>query len=240
MIHKIRVDDLALAVLHANAVEIRDVDGGEEPFLYSSGNWGPGYVDMKNLVGRKELMRILCEQLALRIAAAAPHVQVVAGNVTGGMISGWITSGALGTLLKKQIPFVYVRDAQKKCGHKERITGIANNPEVAPGANVLVVEESVNFSQTTCNSASALREAGFTVTYAACLLSYENPAAMHSLREHNLNLISLITLDALLNTAEMHQWFPQKSIAAYREFLRNPAEWQRARGLVPVLEEDTK
>ncbi len=28
-------------------IEIRDIDGGEEPFLYSTKNHGPGYVDVK-------------------------------------------------------------------------------------------------------------------------------------------------------------------------------------------------
>jgi len=34
-------------ILKAGAVEIRDIGAGEEPFVYSSGNHGPGYIDIK-------------------------------------------------------------------------------------------------------------------------------------------------------------------------------------------------
>lgn len=240
MIQKIRIEDLALEVLRAKAVDIRDVDAGEKPFLYSSGNWGPGYVSIKNLVGRKELIKTLTEQLALRVAAAAPHIHVVAGNATGGMIPGWNASEFLGEALKRTIPFVYVRETRKKGGHNERITGIANNPEISLGDNVLVVEELVNFSQTTCISADALREAGFAVTHAACILSYENPEALRALSEHKLTMIHLMTLGDVLNAAQKHQTHPRKAIEAYREFLCDPTAWQKRHGLVAVPEGGTK
>jgi hypothetical protein len=50
-------------IIKAGALEIRDLDAGQEPFLYSSGNYGPGYVMVKGLVSRLNLMKFLCDSL---------------------------------------------------------------------------------------------------------------------------------------------------------------------------------
>jgi len=226
------------AVLEA-AVEIRDVDAGEEPFLYASGNWGPGYVSIKNLVGRKEIIRLLTRQLAAKVAKVR-KIEFVAGIVTGGVIPGWLLSENLEPLLGKTVPFVYIREMRKKGGQKELITGIANNPEIRPGANGLVVEELVNFAETTCHGAKALRDAGYQVTHAACVMFYDNPKAIKALQEAEIEMVYLFTLPQLLEIAEKNQSYSQKAIDGYREFLKDPLGWQAKRGLVPVKEGGTK
>lgn len=246
---KMSVDEIALMILEAKAVEIRDVDAGEKPFLYSSGNWSPGYVSIKGLVGRKKIIKILTHQLALRVAERVPRVgfilssidiDFVAGNVTGGMIPGWLLSEELEKILGETVPFVYIRGLRKKGGQKERITGIANNPEIPPGANGLVVEELVNFAQTTCNGAIALREAGYKSTHAATILFYNNPVAIKALKEHKVEMIYLLTLPELLEVAEEHHTHSQRAIDGYRDFLKDPLGWQAKRGLKPVEEGGTR
>lgn len=229
-----------LEVLESGAVEIRDVDAGEEPFLYASGNWGPGYVSIKGLVGRKQIIRSLCKLLAEKIAVEAPHLRFVAGNVTGGLVPGWLLSENLEPLLDRVVPFVYIRDTRKKGGQKEIITGIANNPEIHPGDNGLVVEELANFAQTTCNGAEALREAGYTVTHAACILFYDNPEAVKALQEAGIGEVCLFTLPQLLEIAERQQTHRREAIEGYREFLRDPLSWQAKRGLAPIKGGGTK
>lgn len=246
---KISTGEIALMIFEAKAVEIRDVDAGEEPFLYASGNWGPGYISIKGLVGRKKIMKTLTHQLAIRVAERVPRVEFilssididfVAGNVTGGMIPGWLLSEELEKILGKTMPFVYIRGLRKKGGQKERITGVANNPEILPGANGLVTEELVNFAQTTCNGTIALREAGYKTTHAATILFYDNPVAIKALKEHKVEMIYLLTLPELLEVAEKHHTHSQRSIDGYREFLADPLGWQAKRGLKPVEEGGTR
>ena len=81
-------------IIKNKAVELRDVEGGEEPFLYASGNWGPGYISIKGLVGRKDIFKPLIANLAFKIICQA-QIDFVAGNVTGGMIPGWELSNYL-------------------------------------------------------------------------------------------------------------------------------------------------
>jgi orotate phosphoribosyltransferase len=242
----IDIEKIALMILEAKAVEIREVPKKvtneeverlpveNQPFLYASGNWGPGYVTIKNLVGRKKIIKSLTWSLAWLTAEKVPHLNFVAGNVTGGVIPGWLISEHLEILLKRTVPFVYIREARKKGGQKELITGIANNPEIPSGANGLVVEELVNFAQTTCNGAEALRDAGYRVTHAATILFYNNPEAIKALKEHGIEMIYLLTLPDLLTVAEKNKTHSLKAIADYRKFLIDPLGWQAARGLTPI------
>ncbi|HEY4523304.1 MAG TPA: hypothetical protein VJK04_00310 [Candidatus Paceibacterota bacterium] len=232
------LESLILAVLEAKAVEIRDVDHGEKPFLYSSGNLGPGYIMMKGLVGRKDILKPLVREHALKVVEFYPNVGFVAGNVSGGVIPGWILSEELESLLGRSVPYVYVRETRKKGGQKELITGVNYMPQ---GSEGLIVEELVNFAQTTVNSAEVVRSAGFTVTHAACILFYGNPESIKSLNAHDLEMIYLFTLPELLEVAERHGTHTPEAIQSFRDFLRDPLEWQqKVRKLMPNAAGGTK
>jgi orotate phosphoribosyltransferase len=238
-----KAEKIGLLVIKAGVLDIRKVplkvtnkEVGKlplknQPFLYTSGNWGPGYVAIKNLVARKKIIKSLAHQLARKIVDTVTRVDFVAGNVSGGVIPGWLLSEELEILLSKTVPFVYIREASKKGGHKELITGIANNPEIPLGSNCLVVEELVNFAQTICNGANALREAGYTVTHAATILFYNNPEAIKTLKKCGIEIVYLFTLEELLKIAEKYRTHPYESVNDFREFLRDPIGWQRKRGL---------
>lgn len=236
----VNLEILILDVLRAKSMDIRDVDKGAEPFLYASGNYGPGYVTIKNLVGRKKIIRQLTRELSLRISHITSSIDFVAGNVTGGLVPGWLLSEYLEECWGRTVPFVYVRDMQKKGGHKELITGIANNPTIKRGDNCLVVEELVNFAETTVNSAIELRREGYSVTYAACILSYNNPVALKALNENNIELFYLFTPSEILDVAEKFQTHEKRLIENYRDFLKDPLTWQSQRGLIPKKEGGTQ
>lgn len=240
------IEKNALILLGAGAVEIRrvplkvtndEVEGlpiKNQPFLYASGNWGPGYISVKNQVGRKKVIRPLVQQLALLVAERVPQLNFIAGNVTGGMIPGWVLSEELEQIFGREVPFVYIRAARKKGGQKELVTGIAINPEITIGDNGLVVEELVNFAQTTCNGAESLRDAGFEVTHAATIFFYNNPEAIEALSQHEIEMVCLLTLSEVLTTAERHRTHSSKDIEDYRDFLKDPLGWQAKRGLKPI------
>jgi len=245
-------EQIARMLIEAHALELRDVPmmvtnaevdrlpTQRQPFLYSSGNWGPGYVSIKNLVGRKDIIKYLCHHLALRVADEVRSLGFIAGNVTGGMVPGWQLSEELEGMLGRRVPFVYIRGTRKKGGQKELITGITDNPEISPGANGLVVEELVNFAESTCAGAVALRDAGYQATHGACILFYGNPEAIKTLGRHRVGMVYLLTLPRLLAVARWHRAFPGDAIADYECFLTNPLEWQGRRGLKPVRENDTQ
>lgn len=210
-------NQIAFDLLNQGVLDIREPD--EEPFTYSSGNKGPGYVMVKGLVSKRYLLKSLISQLAQKVISNR-DIDFVAGNATGGMIPGWLMAEAL------DVPFVYVRNTRKEGGQREHITGL--NPLLPPTASALVVEELVNFAQTTCNSAKVLREAGFTVKYAATILNYNHKSSQELLRTTGIELVSLVTLSQLLAAAEQEHRFSINAISNYRKFLIDPQGYQDA------------
>ena len=223
------LEKIGSAIIEAGGLEIRDVDSGEEPFLYSSGNRGPGYVMIKGLVGQPRVLQYLTAQLALKLSDDIDF-DFIAGNATGGMVPGWQLRNDLELLTAKVIPYVYVRETRKLGGHKEHITGDRNNPLINANDRALVFEELVNFAETTTNSAKVLREAGYRAEVAGTILDYKNPKAQKLLNETGVTLTSLIGLPDLINAAESTGKFKGEAVQSYRDFLVDPVKWQLDRG----------
>ena len=224
--------DLVRQMLDAKILEFRDVTKGEEPFVYSTGNKGPGYLMVKGLVSQRPLFKALVYHLASAVLDTFPEVEYVAGNVTGGMVPGWELADALSTLTARHIPYIYVRDARKQGGQGEQMTGDANNEFFNQPRRGLVVEELVNYAQTTTNSALVQREKGHSVRNAATILFYDQPEARALLSRHGVELTPLFTLPELLDIA-VEAGADPFSVDEFRGFLIDPAGWQRERGLTP-------
>lgn len=225
------LDESVMRIVKAGAVEIRDVDGGAKPFVYSSGNRGPGYLQIKGLVGQPETLLFLISQLAYGVVEKA-EFDFINGNATGGMIPGWQLRTFVSELLEKEVPFTYLRESRKEGGRGELITGIENNPLIKKGMSALIVEELVNFAETTCNAAKLFREEGFPVSHAACILTYDHQNSNQRLSENNLSLVALLRLPQFLDIAKANNLLPKEAIDSYRSFLANPIKWQLDRKFV--------
>lgn len=233
--------EITKLIIESGAISIR-----EEPFLYSSGNRGPGYVSIKGLVGQPSVMKKLCKLLAIKIdnivyKTAKAKIDVVNGNVTGGVIPGWEICNALSEIQQREIPYVYLRVNRKQGGHNELITGDENNKLIDKSKSkcndVLIVEELVNYAETTCNAATTFRDNGYSVNWAACILSYDHQLTRDRLKTNGVLLISLITLPRLLTVAKEHNLLDKSLVNSYLKFLSNPTRWQIKRGLALPLTE---
>jgi orotate phosphoribosyltransferase len=120
--------------------------------------------------------------------------------------------------------------ATQEGGNKEKVTGTKNNPLLPPGTIFVVGEELINFAESTVNSALELRSLGYIVDYGLCILHYDNPVANKALSDARIEIIYLFTLTELLDVAEKHKTHDLRLIAAYREFLAAPEEWNTKRG----------
>lgn len=224
------LEEIASRIVGAGAVSIKDVDNGDEPFVYSTGNRGPGYLMVKGLVGQPEVLKFLTRNLAYKVVDEA-EFDFIEGNATGGMIPGWQLRNDVSDVLGREVPFCYLRGSRKEGGHGELITGNDNNPLITKGMKALVVEELVNYAGTTGNAAEEFRSAGYPVSHAACILSYDHQQSNSRLAEKGITLVPLITLPQLLDVAESSSLIPKKAIDSYREFLADPLDWQLSRGL---------
>ncbi len=158
-VEKASLEEVAAKIISANAAEVHDVDKGEDAFVYSTGNRGPGYLMIKGLVGQPEVLEFLTRQLALKVVEKA-EFDFINGNVTGGMIPAWELRREISNLRGKVVPYTYLRGSRKQGGHGELITGDRNNPLIQKGMRALIVEELVNYAGTTGNATEAFRNSG--------------------------------------------------------------------------------
>jgi|GEM_PF-1157502 len=230
------IEEVAKTIFASGAVEIRDVDSGEEPFVYSTGNRGPGYVMIKGLVGQPKVLNFLSRQLAHKIAPLyQKEFEFIEGNATGGMVPAWQLRIELERVLGLEegtIPYNYLREARKSGGHGELITGKGNNPLIIDGMPVLVFEELVNYAGTTTNAARIFREEGHPVTHVGCILTYDHAESNQKLKEAGLILDSAITLPQLLDYVESTKAKSPEAVRSYRGFLASTVDWQLQRNLV--------
>lgn len=238
MKHHALMRDFVRGIIEAHALTIRDIEGGEDPFVYSSGNRGPGYLMFKGLVSQRSLLTAMVHHLAFKTLSIFPDVEYVAGNATGGMVPGWVMAEALSTLTGREVPYFYVRNTRKIGGHGELLTGDKNNNFFVPGRRGLVFEELVNFAQTTTNSAIVQREAGYDVRFGATLVSYDQPRTRALLDEAEIELVHLFSVKEILDIAEGGN-YEKRLVDDYRAFLTDPIGWQLAHGIEPPKKEET-
>lgn len=124
------------AILKADAMVIRDVDGGEDPFLYASGWRGPGYIMIKGMVSQ-DFFRRLALLLAIKLAPKAIDATFVAGNATGGIIPGWLLSEYLGMLLNREMRFMYVKGTRFRGEVKDNPVMVINKKNLERMAQYL-------------------------------------------------------------------------------------------------------
>ena len=60
-------EEIGIKIINSGAFELKDVDNGEDPFVYSTGNRGPGYVIIKGLVGQPDVFKYLMKILAHKV-----------------------------------------------------------------------------------------------------------------------------------------------------------------------------
>lgn len=220
-------------IIDSGVISVRDVDSGDEPFIYSSGSRGPGYTMVKGLVGQPHILQQLVNKLVKKIdAICGDKIDFVNGNVTGGMLPGWEIRNQLSSLQNRKLPYTYLRGSRKEGGHNELITGDLDNPDIQKGMRVLIVEELVNFGQTTCNAVDVFRDSGYTVEYTTCILDYGHEETHQRIDSTKFQLISLITLPQVLDIAEKYKLLPQGPLKSYKQFLQDPLEWQISRKMV--------
>jgi orotate phosphoribosyltransferase len=227
--------EIATQIVRHKALHIRDVERGEPPYVYSSGNCGPGYIMIKGLVGHQRLWRLLVRQFALKVKGYRDF-DFIAGLVTGGVPPSLLLREYLQTLQQREIGYVYIRGTRKQGGTNEQVIGIldlaTNEPnwEVPPGSAGVVMEELVNYGRSLCNGATLLRALAYRCNRGFTLVEYDNPFAEKSLQGYRIRLHSLITLPTLLDAVEQAGVFERRLVESYRAFGQDPMRWMVDRG----------
>jgi len=232
-------EEIAGEIALGGLLHIRNVAGGEEPYHYSSGNWGNIYVSVKGGCSDQKLSKLLARQLALKIDCGTSFsFDFVAGLVTGGVPPSIYLRDWIQELQGREIPWVYIRDTRKLGGTKEHVTGLympsgQRTSFIPVGATALVIEELTNYANSITNGAILLRsdECQCRCDVGATILDYGNPAALDYRTEHQLELINLVSMGDVLDAALALGLYSEALIEDTRWQLRDPAGWMTNYGL---------
>jgi len=224
-------DQVCQMILDSGQVELRDIAAGELPFEYSASRpdnliFGPGYILIKALVGQDEIFFPLVNELAWQIADAELQLDAICGNVSGGMVPGFVLKLYLSHIYGRRVRYIYAREMRKQHGSREMLVGVDNNPYIEDGIVFGDVEELVNNANTTCNAVLTLRTSGFRCEHAITMLDYQNVDAVARREEIGLTQVSLVTLPELLAYARGIRRWPDHVLDDYLEYLNGPVVWR--------------
>jgi len=197
--------NLAQQLLQTRSVQIRP----QEPFRLTSGRLSPVYVDVRRLISFPQIRAEITESFA---KIAQERI-----GLAGGETAGIAYAALLAEKLQK--PMIYVRKEPKGYGKSSQIEGV-----LEPGQRVLLVEDLVTDGGSKLNFQRGIELAGGTVHHCLCVFEYFSQEAglrraRDTLREHGIELYSLVTWDDVLSVARAEKTLTDDEIAVVVRFL---------------------
>lgn len=151
----------------------------------------PIYLNLRLLISKPTALqraaRVIRDEVDARQRMLNPQVapfQLVAGVPFGGLHLATAFS------LAAKVPLVYVYPGQLKNG---QIEGLHE-----PGQSVLIIDDLITGGHSVLDAARCLAEAGLRIRDVVVLLDRQQ-GGRELLRQHNMNLISILTLEVVLN-----------------------------------------
>jgi orotate phosphoribosyltransferase len=207
----------ARMLLEVNAVHFRP----DDPFTLASGLCAPTYIDCRKLISFPRIRSTLMDFLAATIMRDAGFEAFtnIAGGETAGIPFGALVAERLG------LPMSYVRKKPKGYGRNARIEGVMDETD-----RVLLVEDLTTDGGSKISFVDAIRATGAECAHTAVIFYYDIfPETRQTLGDHGVTLHHLCTWWDVLTEARASAAFPQATLDAVEDFLKDPRAWQAAR-----------
>lgn len=200
---------VAQTLLQIKAVKLNP----QYPFTWSSGLLSPIYCDNRKLLSHPNARLFI--KAALQLGSMRfSQFDYVAGVATAGIPHGTLLADTLG------VPFIYVRDKQKKHGLQNQIEG-----ELKQGARVLVVEDLISTGGSSLRAVDAIREAGAHVVGVLAIFSYGFDKAAEAFKAHKCPLETLSDYDTLVKEALRTGYINSHEADSLTAWRTNPETW---------------
>ena len=200
---------------------IRDVENNEKPFVYFSGDQGPGQVIIKTIINLPTLLNYLVNALAEKLNMLGEiQIDCIAGDEMMGPSLN--LANRLSELKGYEISLVSTSTSpSNKLNDTLKVTSYKKNK------CCLVFEELVDYDNIDATIAvvSNLREKKYQVNYVCTFLHNDNQKS-ERLKAIGVKLISLINLFEVLEVARIYHFIDPKLIDSYLLFLNNRVQWQ--------------
>jgi orotate phosphoribosyltransferase len=209
---------LTQSLMEIKAVEIR----AKNPFVYSSGNKGPIYFDLRLIMSFPRIR----EQITLYyLDLIEAHYgfndfDIISGTATAGIpLASWVAQA-----LRK--PMIYVRSKQKEYGKQNLVEGLLSRED-----RVLIVEDIVNFGVSSLANVHTVRKMGGKVTSCLSIANYEQKEAMTQFSKSKVSLYSMITVAEVVNMAHELKLIDTIDFQATKDWLTEPVGWFERQGV---------
>lgn len=186
----------------------------QSPFVWASGWNSPIYTDNRRALSYPDVRNYMKVELARIILEHYPEVEAIAGVATGAIAIGAIVADMLG------MPYSYVRSTPKDHGMENLIEG-----NLRPGQKVVVIEDLVSTGGSSIKAVEAVRNSGCEVLGIASLFNYEFPMAIKRFRNNDINLISLLDYNTMLEAALDTHYISEEDVETLKEWRKDPANW---------------
>ena len=159
----------------------------QQLFTWSSGLKSPLYLDNRIIPAFVLTRQRIYNALAWLIKETFPQAQMILGIQTGGIIPATFIGHFL------ILPVGYVRNKTKHYGLGKSIEG-----KIAPGMNVVLVEDTVSTGSTLLKAYRCARQMKLRVLGAVCIFNYCLKKTEKLFKQHQLSVHHLVTFQDLI------------------------------------------
>ncbi len=187
-----------------------------KPFTWASGIKSPIYCDNRITLSYPRVRTYIRQEFVKIIQEEFSSIDVIAGVATGGIAQGALVAQDL------DLPFVYIRTAQKSHGMENQIEGVVN-----PGNNVLVIEDLVSTGKSSLNAVKALKDADCNVKGMLAIFSYKLDIAEENFKKEKCILYTLSDYPTLIKSAVESNYIHDTEIDSLRKWQKDPQNWKK-------------
>ena len=200
----------ALYLLQIKAIKLNNTT----PFQWASGWKAPIYCDNRKTLSYPAIRRYLRAQFIHIIRKEYAGATVVAGVATGGIAMGALVAEGL------ELPFVYVRSAQKGHGMQNKIEGVLRD-----GDKAVVIEDLVSTGRSSLTAVRALKDSGVKVLGMISIFDYGFDTAVQNFLDEQCDLLSLADYDTLLTHAHYEGYITSRELGSLGYWRKAPEKW---------------
>jgi len=194
----------------------------DKPFKLVSGNHSPIYINCRLVLSEPSFMQLFAAFVKIISERNSIHLDVVAGGETAGIpFAAYVAQ-------TQSLPMVYVRKKPKGHGIASQVEGNINE-----GQRILLIEDLITDAASKINFINAIRAAGGIVEDVLVLFD-RLQGGRESLEEMGVRLHVVTDMEVALTVSKDIDFLSDDNLKVIREYLQDPIEWHRNRGLIFV------
>lgn len=204
-----KMKDIAKNLLDIKAVFLSP----NKPFTWASGIKSPIYCDNRMTLSFPVIRKNIAKGIAKIITEKYNDCEIVMGTATAGIPHATLIADIL------DLPTGYVRGKAKDHGRNNQIEG-----GYKPGQKVVVIEDLISTGGSSIECVKVLEEAGLEVLSVISIFTYGMAKAKNNFKEANVETVSLVTFDELLEVAIKEQYIKEADSKKLVKFMENPSD----------------